>query len=116
MASIFGAILGIGATLTLGRVAYKTVRQTKFYRKFTGGSSSGGPRYLQGGFEPEMTRDEAYKILGVPSRASSKDIQKAHRRLMLKNHPDAGGSTFLSTKINEAKDMLVGKQQKKETF
>lgn len=43
--------------------------------------------------------------------ASAQRIKEAHRRILLINHPDTGGSTYLATKINEAKDMLLkGKQ------
>jgi hypothetical protein len=61
----------------------------------------------KGGFDDKMTRREAALILGVRESADSKRVQERHRKMLIANHPDHGGSTFLAGKINEAKDVLL---------
>ncbi len=58
------------------------------------------------GFE-EMTKEQAYQILGLEPGASKQEIHQAWRRLIKGVHPDGGGSAFLTAKINAARDVLM---------
>ena len=55
-----------------------------------------------------MSRAEALSVLGLAEGASDEDIKAAHRRLIQRVHPDAGGSADLAARINRAKDVLLG--------
>ena len=56
----------------------------------------------------DMTREEALAVLGLAEGASEEEIKAAHRRLIRRTHPDAGGTADLAARINRAKDVLVG--------
>ncbi|RXW22822.1 hypothetical protein EST38_g3024 [Candolleomyces aberdarensis] len=92
-------ILGVSAVAAavLGR---SFIRQGLFMRR-------GAEEWVKGGFKAKMDRKEAIEVLGLKDgpllRTKLKD---AHRRIMLANHPDRGGSPYLASKINEAKDLL----------
>ncbi len=54
-----------------------------------------------------MSPDEALAVLGLRSGASEAEIKAAHLRLMRGAHPDNGGSDWLATRINQARDTLL---------
>ena len=71
-----------------------------------GQSRQGAPPPRQSG--GAMSRAEAYQVLGLKPGANEAEIRDAHRRLMRAAHPDSGGSDWLATRINQARDVLLG--------
>ena len=98
------------AGLAVGAAAYSARLAMNVFQSF----KAAGPRmrqFYKGGFLPEMTRREAALILGIRESSPEERIKEAHRRIMIANHPDAGGSSFIAAKVNEAKDLLLGKKK-----
>ncbi len=58
---------------------------------------------------------DAYKILGVPSTASSAEIKAAYRELVKKHHPDAGGDQKKILDLNAAWELL-GDQENRISY
>jgi len=54
-----------------------------------------------------MSVDEAFQVLGLRPGATDEEIRSAHHRLMRTAHPDSGGSDWLATRINLARDILL---------
>ncbi|CAI4224012.1 unnamed protein product [Auanema sp. JU1783] len=99
MAGLGMAALGFGARYAMrNQAALK-----KALEAIPGGAFE---KFHRGGFEQKMSRSEAAMILGVPATAKPNKIKDAHKRIMIINHPDRGGSPYLAAKINEAKDLL----------
>lgn len=64
-------------------------------------------QWAKGGFRAKMDRKEAIAVLGLKDGPQLRTrLKDAHRHIMLANHPDRGGSPYLASKINEAKDLL----------
>lgn len=91
-----------------------TVYLERYHAKHFGGGgphagAGAGAGSQSGGLSTEgMNEKEALDILGLEPGALKDDIVKAHRSLIGKMHPDKGGSTYLATKINAARDHLLG--------
>ena len=82
----------------------KGAKKVNFFDQF---GFTGPSKFYEGPFDDSMSRREAALILGVREGASAKRIKEAHRNILILNHPDTGGSTFLASKINEAKELLL---------
>ncbi|CAO1419507.1 unnamed protein product [Diamesa hyperborea] len=102
------AAVGFGGRYILRQIpnaSQKMSEAIKNLPKFDA-ESMANSRYYRGGFDAKMNKREASLILGVSPSASKQKVKDAHKKIMLLNHPDRGGSPYLAAKINEAKDLI----------
>lgn len=86
----------LGALVLLGPLAWSWWQES---RALPGrGTGPAGPR---------MSRAEALQVLGLAEGATEADVREAWVRLMRTAHPDQGGSDWLATRINQARDVLL---------
>ncbi|XP_041067756.1 dnaJ homolog subfamily C member 15 isoform X1 [Carcharodon carcharias] len=106
--------LGVAAAVFVGRHAFRVWKPFQQMIMETARiiPSPSFSAYYKGGFEAKMSKREASLVLGISPSASRTKIGEAHKRIMLLNHPDKGGSPFLAAKINEAKDLLDSSSKK----
>lgn len=84
-------------------------RRAPAWREHAQGNAGGGNMGSAADGAGAMTEEEAYQILGLEPGADAASVRAAHRALMMKLHPDHGGSSYLAAKINRAKDVILSK-------
>jgi DnaJ domain len=80
------------------------------WRDEMAGERAGSTNYGPQSASPDVTVEEAWAILGLSPGADAEAIKAAHHRLMKQMHPDHGGTDYLATKINRARDVLLGRR------
>ncbi len=112
---LVGALIVAGAVYLLTRAGFgwAAVGLVLLYSaaRRLGNRSRSAPRE-EGAGQPTrapMSPGEAYQVLGLEPGASPEMIKDAYKRLMKKMHPDQGGTNYLAARINEAKDVLLGR-------
>jgi DnaJ domain len=106
--ALLAELRGEGAPEAAVMEAYLDWRLPDWREQYSAGDERGRSRKGQAGAQ-RMSAEEAYAVLGIGPKANAADIKQAHRRLMMKMHPDQGGSTYLAARINEAKEVLLSR-------
>ncbi len=57
--------------------------------------------------QAQMSQSEAFSVLGLQPGASEAEIRAAYLRVMRAAHPDGGGTDWLATRVNQARDVLL---------
>ena len=107
--SRYALLVGLGLMFASAssKLLIRSIRERKLMN--AGFDAVKAKQYI-GPFNKVMNRKEASLILGVRNNASEQEILAAHKKLVMVNHPDFNGSTYIAMKINEAKDLMLLKE------
>lgn len=99
----------VGRADTARRAEAELDRRFPGWREHAHGDPDSGRRA-----DPErnpMSEQEAHEVLGLQPGADAAAIRDAHRALIKRLHPDGGGSTYLASRVNQAKDVLLDRHR-----
>lgn len=91
-----------GLAAPAGAVALWVMRAYLLARQIKAGTKSPPPTA-----SGKMSRAEALDILGLQEGATQTEIEEAYKALIVKNHPDQGGTDWLAARLNEARATLL---------
>lgn len=100
--SLLGGLVVYGRPLMRAFGIWQMIKRFRPKIKDSSGGGSSGSSNAS-----VMDKPQARQILEVGDNASHEEILSAHKRLMAKNHPDKGGSNYIASQINQAKDILL---------
>eukprot|EP01024_Parvocaulis_polyphysoides_P000358 TRINITY_DN1008_c0_g1_i5.p1 TRINITY_DN1008_c0_g1~~TRINITY_DN1008_c0_g1_i5.p1 ORF type:complete len:252 (+),score=47.13 TRINITY_DN1008_c0_g1_i5:128-883(+) len=82
---------------------------------FSGFDGMGGPFGGFGGAGGPSKSDDTkyYKLLGVDRNATPEELKKAHKKQILKNHPDKGGDNHKYQEIKQAYEVLKDPEKRR---
>ncbi|HCD16504.1 MAG: hypothetical protein CBC43_008760 [Rhizobiales bacterium TMED83] len=95
-----------GLAAPLGFVMVWLVRLWRVMREDAPGDQKARASSGKVGTQP-MSVGEAREVLGVDATASKEEIEAAYRDLIVKNHPDHGGTDWIAAQLNQARDILL---------
>ncbi|MES1913438.1 MAG: hypothetical protein MHM6MM_005627 [Cercozoa sp. M6MM] len=94
---------GVQAVRSLRQVSKDMAPHGKSWLKNTMERS----RWYKGGFKETMDKSEAAMILGCRITANQAQIKQRFQVVMKHNHPDFGGSPYITSKINDARNIMI---------
>lgn len=104
MPLIAGIISGIAVILPFLDRLFRLILSSAFVINYFKPNKT---TYNPVGSKKEMSIEEAKDILNIKGTPTKESIKTAYHKMMLKNHPDQGGSDYLAGKINQAKEALM---------
>lgn len=94
---------GIASILPIGYTVWRLYAG----HKATSGGRQSGTNNGRSAAQTNLSREEALEILGLADPVTEDDVQSKYRKLMAKAHPDAGGSKWMASQLNAARDRLL---------
>lgn len=107
-----GGTIVLGALRWLGPIALRLIPLLLSRRGKRMPSDSETRERVPRGSSSQMTRAEALEVLGLVEGASDEHVREAYSALIKKVHPDLGGTDYLATRVNLARDLLLSKQKR----